>query len=175
VRDALLKNIKRRMTPQPLKIRADVELTCFHYDGIEHIKTAMRAAEATSTEDCQVQRGRLARSRVPGPAAWAGRARAAVGAAVLRRALQRSIHRPPPGQAASLSSRRCGCSAAGPLTRPARCPPARLQVKMKLVAPPLYVLTTQTLDKVKGVEVRLRRRGPAAATSPSCSIAPLRH
>ena len=26
-------------------------------------------------------------------------------------------------------------------------------VKMKLVAPPLYVLTTQTLDKVKGVEV----------------------
>lgn len=26
-------------------------------------------------------------------------------------------------------------------------------VKMKLVAPPLYVLTTQTLDKAKGVEV----------------------
>jgi translation initiation factor 2 subunit 1 len=26
-------------------------------------------------------------------------------------------------------------------------------VKMKLVAPPLYVLTTQTLDKNKGVEV----------------------
>ena len=45
VKDALLKNIKRRMTPQPLKIRADVELTCFHYDGIEHIKDAMRAAE----------------------------------------------------------------------------------------------------------------------------------
>ncbi len=50
VRDALLKNIKRRMTPQPLKIRADVELTCFQYDGIERIKDAMRAAEATSTE-----------------------------------------------------------------------------------------------------------------------------
>lgn len=42
VRDALLKNIKRRMTPQPLKIRADVELTCFQYDGIEHIKSAIR-------------------------------------------------------------------------------------------------------------------------------------
>lgn len=26
-------------------------------------------------------------------------------------------------------------------------------MKMKLVAPPLYVLTTQTLDKAKGVEV----------------------
>lgn len=78
VKEALLKNIKRRMTPQPLKIRADVELTCFHYDGIEHIKSAMRAAEAMSTEECVV--------------------------------------------------------------------------KMKLVAPPLYVLTTQTLDKNKGVE-----------------------
>lgn len=77
--DALLKNIKRRMTPQPVKIRADVELQCFHYDGIEHIKNAIRAAETASTEECPV--------------------------------------------------------------------------KMKLVAPPLYVLTTQTLDKTKGVEV----------------------
>jgi len=79
VHDALLKNIKRRMTPQPVKIRADVELTCFQYGGIEHIKAAMRAAEATSTEECAV--------------------------------------------------------------------------KMKLVAPPLYVLYTQTLDKQKGVDV----------------------
>lgn len=79
VKDALLKNIKRRMTPQPVKIRADVEMTCYHYDGIEHIKTSIRAAEACSTEECPV--------------------------------------------------------------------------KMKLVAPPLYVLTTTTLDKTKGVEV----------------------
>jgi translation initiation factor 2 subunit 1 len=77
------------MTPQPLKIRADVELTCFAYDGIERIKDAMRAAEATSTEECPV--------------------------------------------------------------------------KMKLVAPPLYVLTTQTLDKQKGVEVGGRRAGRARA------------
>jgi translation initiation factor 2 alpha subunit (eIF-2alpha) len=41
--DALLKNVKRRMTPQPLKVRADVELTCFHYDGIERIKDAIRS------------------------------------------------------------------------------------------------------------------------------------
>jgi hypothetical protein len=34
------------MTPQPLKVRADVEMTCFTYDGIEHIKAAIRAAEA---------------------------------------------------------------------------------------------------------------------------------
>ena len=37
----LLKDIRRRMTPQPLKIRADVELTCFQYDGVLHIKSAM--------------------------------------------------------------------------------------------------------------------------------------
>ena len=38
VRDHLMRNIKRRMTPQPLKIRADVELTCFKYDGVLHIQ-----------------------------------------------------------------------------------------------------------------------------------------
>lgn len=67
------------MTPQALKIRADVEMTCFAYDGIERIKEAMRAAEALSNQECAV--------------------------------------------------------------------------KMKLVAPPLYVLTTQSLDKNKGVEL----------------------
>lgn len=79
VKEAIMKNIRRRMTPQPVKIRADVELTCFAYDGILHIQDAMRAAEKQSTVDCPV--------------------------------------------------------------------------KMKLVAPPLYVLTTNTLDKVSGVEV----------------------
>mmetsp|Transcript_10254 Transcript_10254/g.33913 ORF Transcript_10254/g.33913 Transcript_10254/m.33913 type:complete len:330 (+) Transcript_10254:180-1169(+) len=44
VKEALVKDIRRRMTPQPLKIRADVELTCFAYDGVMHIKAAMRAA-----------------------------------------------------------------------------------------------------------------------------------
>ena len=38
VREAIIKNVKRRMTPQPLKIRADVELTCFSYDGVLHIQ-----------------------------------------------------------------------------------------------------------------------------------------
>lgn len=79
VLEALMKNIRRRMTPQPVKFRADVEMTCFHYGGIEHIKSAMRAAEAVGTELCPI--------------------------------------------------------------------------KMKLVAPPLYVLTTQTLERTKGVEI----------------------
>jgi len=79
VKDGILKNVRRRLTPQPIKIRADVEMTCFNYDGVEHIKTAMRASQACSTEENEV--------------------------------------------------------------------------KMKLVAPPLYVLTTMTLDKAKGIDV----------------------
>ncbi|CAN6462419.1 unnamed protein product [Victoria cruziana] len=74
VKDALVKNIRRRMTPQPLKISADVEMKCFQFDGVLHIKEAMRKAEAAGNADCPV--------------------------------------------------------------------------KIKLVAPPLYVLTTQTLNKV---------------------------
>jgi translation initiation factor 2 subunit 1 len=79
VKDALIKNIRRRMTPQPLKIRADIELKCFQYDGVLHIKDAMRRAEAAGAQECPV--------------------------------------------------------------------------KIKLVAPPLYVLTTQTLDKELGISI----------------------
>jgi translation initiation factor 2 subunit 1 len=79
VRDGILKNVRRRLTPQPIKIRADVEMTCFAYDGVEHIKTAMKAAQACSADGCEV--------------------------------------------------------------------------KIKLVAPPLYVLTTQTLDKSAGIDI----------------------
>ncbi|XP_010423469.1 PREDICTED: eukaryotic translation initiation factor 2 subunit alpha-like [Camelina sativa] len=77
LKDAFVKNIKRRMTPQPMKIRADIELKCFQFDGVLHIKEAMKKAEAKGSDDCPV--------------------------------------------------------------------------KIKLVAPPLYVLTTQTLDKEKGI------------------------
>ncbi|KAM7485072.1 hypothetical protein LguiA_001081 [Lonicera macranthoides] len=79
VKDALVRNIRRRMTPQPLKIRADIEMKCFQFDGVLHIKEAMRKAEAVGTKECPV--------------------------------------------------------------------------KIKLVAPPSYVLNTQTLDKEQGILV----------------------
>uniref|UniRef100_A0A5B7BJJ4 Putative eukaryotic translation initiation factor 2 subunit alpha-like n=1 Tax=Davidia involucrata TaxID=16924 RepID=A0A5B7BJJ4_DAVIN len=79
VKDALVKNIRRRMTPQPLKIRADIEMKCFQFDGVLHIKAAMHKAEAAGNKDCPV--------------------------------------------------------------------------KIKLVAPPSYVLNTQTLDKEQGISV----------------------
>lgn len=43
-------NIARRLTPQPVKIRADVQVTCFGYEGIDAIKKALRKAEELSTE-----------------------------------------------------------------------------------------------------------------------------
>lgn len=38
IKEALIRNIRRRMTPQPLKIRADIEMKCFQFDGVLHIK-----------------------------------------------------------------------------------------------------------------------------------------
>jgi translation initiation factor 2 subunit 1 len=38
IKETLVQNIRRRMTPQPLKIRADVEMKCFQFDGVLHIK-----------------------------------------------------------------------------------------------------------------------------------------
>ncbi|CCH45153.1 Eukaryotic translation initiation factor 2 subunit alpha [Wickerhamomyces ciferrii] len=71
--------ISRRLTPQAIKIRSDIEVSCFSYEGIDAIKNALRAAEDLSTE--------------------------------------------------------------------------HLQVKVKLVAAPLYVVTTQALEKQQGIDI----------------------
>ncbi|KAM7185418.1 Mitochondrial carrier domain containing protein [Rhypophila sp. PSN 637] len=47
--------IGKRLTPQPTKVRADLEVTCFSYEGIDAIKTALRTAEAKNTADTQVK------------------------------------------------------------------------------------------------------------------------
>lgn len=47
--------IGKRLTPQPTKVRADVEVTCFGYEGIDAVKTALRTAEARNTADTQVK------------------------------------------------------------------------------------------------------------------------
>lgn len=79
IKEELTSYIGKRLTPQPTKVRADVEVTCFGYEGIDAVKTALRCAEARNTPDTQV--------------------------------------------------------------------------KVKLVSPPLYVLTSQTLDKNVGIAV----------------------
>jgi translation initiation factor 2 subunit 1 len=47
--------ISRRLTPQAIKVRADVEVSCFAYEGIDAIKEALKAAESVSTEQMQVK------------------------------------------------------------------------------------------------------------------------
>jgi translation initiation factor 2 subunit 1 len=91
VKDTLIAAARRRLTPQPVKVRADVELTCFAFDGVLKIQEAMRAAEAAGSEACPV--------------------------------------------------------------------------KMRLVAPPLYVLTTATLDKAAGVAALTAATEAAAAAA----------
>jgi len=51
VKACLIKNIQRRLTPQPVKVRADLEVTCFHYEGIDAIKAALKAGESSGTKD----------------------------------------------------------------------------------------------------------------------------
>jgi translation initiation factor 2 subunit 1 len=83
--DELQSYIKTRLTPQPTKIRSDIEVTCFGYEGIDAIKKALKAAEQTT--------------------------------------------RPPPAGVAEDDT----------------------EIKVKLVAPPLYVLSCNTIDKNHGI------------------------
>lgn len=46
----LIAQISHKMTPNPVKVRADIEVTCFSYEGIDAIKEALRAGEAAGTE-----------------------------------------------------------------------------------------------------------------------------
>jgi len=41
----LKKEILRRLTPQPIKLRADFELTCYSLRGIEDIKESLLAGK----------------------------------------------------------------------------------------------------------------------------------
>jgi len=79
IRASLLDNIAKRLTPTAIKIRADIEVTCFHYEGIDAIKRSLLKGVQMGTEE--------------------------------------------------------------------------LPIKIKLVAPPLYVMLCSALDKTKGIEL----------------------
>ncbi|KAI0890439.1 translation initiation factor 2, alpha subunit [Annulohypoxylon maeteangense] len=55
VAEELKSYIGKRLTPQPTKVRADIEVTCFEYDGIDAVKAALRTAEAQNTAEIQVK------------------------------------------------------------------------------------------------------------------------
>lgn len=41
IRQQLIELIKTRMAPQPKKVRADIEVTCFSIHGVDGIRDAM--------------------------------------------------------------------------------------------------------------------------------------
>ena len=53
--DVLTNTIARRLTPQPIKLRADIELTCYTSGGIDAIKRALRAGESVGTETVPIK------------------------------------------------------------------------------------------------------------------------
>jgi translation initiation factor 2 subunit 1 len=77
-RNVLLAQIKRRLTPHAVKIRADLEVACYAYEGVDAVKEALKAGLSMSTED--------------------------------------------------------------------------MPIKINLIAPPLYVMTTQTLERTDGIQ-----------------------
>ncbi|CAM9682776.1 unnamed protein product, partial [Chrysoparadoxa australica] len=43
-KDVLTTYIKRRLAPQPIKVRADIEVTCYTYEGVDAIKDTLLEA-----------------------------------------------------------------------------------------------------------------------------------
>ncbi|KAJ6018686.1 hypothetical protein N7499_010121 [Penicillium canescens] len=55
VKKELQQYISSKLTPHPTKVRADIEVTCFGYDGIDAVKDALRTAEADNTPENQIK------------------------------------------------------------------------------------------------------------------------
>ena len=51
----LLLNIQRRLTSEPIKIRADIHVSCFAYGGIDVIKTALKAGATYEIDNLQIK------------------------------------------------------------------------------------------------------------------------
>jgi translation initiation factor 2 subunit 1 len=51
----LIEDIQKKLTPQALKIRADIEVSCFAYEGVEAVKTALAEGKKCSTEEMPIK------------------------------------------------------------------------------------------------------------------------
>lgn len=54
-REMLMKNIRRRLTPQAMKIRADIQVSCFAYEGIDAVIRALTKGLECSTEEHKIK------------------------------------------------------------------------------------------------------------------------
>lgn len=55
VKTKLLAILRRRLNTQPMRIKADFELRCHEYEGVDAIKAALLAGEAKSIDKCEVK------------------------------------------------------------------------------------------------------------------------
>jgi len=55
IKEELKTYIRRRLAPQPIKIRADVEVSCFTYEGIDAIREALFAGIACGGENTPIK------------------------------------------------------------------------------------------------------------------------
>lgn len=53
--DVLYNNIQNKLTSQAVKIRADIEVACYGYEGIDAVKAALRAGLACSTPSLPIK------------------------------------------------------------------------------------------------------------------------
>lgn len=54
-KEVLITNIKHRLTPQAVKIRADIEVSCYEYEGIDAVKHALKEGISLSTEEMPIK------------------------------------------------------------------------------------------------------------------------
>jgi len=50
----LVDYIKKKLSPQPIKVRSDIEVTCFTYEGINAIREALLSGQDASTQECPI-------------------------------------------------------------------------------------------------------------------------
>lgn len=55
LREAMLQDIAKRLTPTAVKIRSDIEVTCFHYEGINAIKRALLKGASKGSEEVPIK------------------------------------------------------------------------------------------------------------------------
>ena len=54
-KSTLLENIQLKLSQQAVKIRADIEVACYTYEGIDSVKDALKAGMAVGTEEVPIK------------------------------------------------------------------------------------------------------------------------
>lgn len=54
-KELLISNIRQKLTSQAVKIRADIEVACYGYEGIDAVKTALKAGLSCSTDEIPIK------------------------------------------------------------------------------------------------------------------------